>query len=94
MPEVIPVVGMLVAGQPIKNGGPSANSRLSVLEDEFRGMFSDKIQRSKFLAQVIKDWYDAYQRRIIINNTLLIMKEKYILQNHNFFNKLLNERMS
>lgn len=55
MPEEIPVVGMLSAGQPVKN--LTARQLFDVLEDEFRGMFSDKIQRSKFLAQVIKDWY-------------------------------------
>jgi hypothetical protein len=35
----------------------TAKQLFDVLEDEFRGMFDNKIQRSKFLAQVIKDWY-------------------------------------
>ena len=35
----------------------TARQLYDVLEDEFRGMFPDKIQLSKFLAQVIKDWY-------------------------------------
>lgn len=55
MPEDIPVVGMLSAGQPVKN--LTARQLFDILEDEFRDMFADKIQRSKFLVQVIKDWY-------------------------------------
>ena len=55
MPQNIPVVGMLSNGEVVKN--LTAKQLFDVLEDEFRGMFSNKIQRSKFLAQVIKDWY-------------------------------------
>lgn len=55
LPVNIPVVGLLNNGQVVKN--LNAKQLFDVLEDEFRGMFSDKIQRSKFLAQVIKDWY-------------------------------------
>ena len=55
LPVNIPVVGLLNNGQVVKN--LTAKQLFDVLEDEFRGMFSDKIQRSKFLAQVIKDWY-------------------------------------
>ena len=55
IPQNIPVVGMLSNGEVVKN--LTAKQLFDVLEDEFRGMFSNKIQRSKFLAQVIKDWY-------------------------------------
>ena len=55
LPVNTPVVGLLNNGQVVKN--LTAKQLFDVLEDEFRGMFSDKIQRSKFLAQVIKDWY-------------------------------------
>lgn len=55
LPVNTPVVGLLNNGQVVKN--LNAKQLFDVLEDEFRGMFSDKIQRSKFLAQVIKDWY-------------------------------------
>lgn len=55
MPEGLSVVGMMSGGNVVKN--LTARQLFDVLENEFRGMFSDKIQRSKFLAQVIKDWY-------------------------------------
>jgi hypothetical protein len=55
LPVNTPVVGILNNGQVVKN--LTAKQLFDILEDEFRGMFSDKIQRSKFLAQVIKDWY-------------------------------------
>lgn len=55
LPVNTPVVGLLNNGQVVKNLG--AKQLFDILEDEFRGMFSDKIQRSKFLIQVIKDWY-------------------------------------
>ena len=55
LPVNTPVVGLLNNGQVVKN--LTAKQLFDVLEDEFRGMFSDKIQRSKFLVQVIKDWY-------------------------------------
>ncbi len=55
LPSNKPVVGMLSNGQIVKN--LTARQLFDVLENEFRGMFSDKIQRSKFIAQVIKDWY-------------------------------------
>ena len=55
MPEGTPVVGILSGGEVVKN--LTAQQLFDILEDEFKGMFSDKIQRSKFLAQVIKDWY-------------------------------------
>ena len=55
MPTNTPVVGILNQGKVVKN--LTALQLFDLLEDEFRGMFSDKIQRSKFLAQVIKDWY-------------------------------------
>jgi hypothetical protein len=55
LPNNKPVVGMLSNGQIVKN--LTASQLFDVLENEFRGMFSDKIQRSKFIAQVIKDWY-------------------------------------
>lgn len=54
-PGVTPVVGRLLNGKVVQN--LNARQLFDVLEDEFRGMFSNKIQRSKFLAQVIKDWY-------------------------------------
>lgn len=55
MPEGLSVAGMMSGGNVVKN--LTARQLFDVLENEFRGMFSDKIQRSKFLAQVIKDWY-------------------------------------
>ena len=55
LPVNTPVVGLLNNGQVVKN--LTAKQLFDVLEDVLRGMFSDKIQRSKFLAQVIKDWY-------------------------------------
>jgi hypothetical protein len=58
MPEGVPVVGVISEGKDnniVKN--LTARQLLDLLIDEFRGMFSDKIQRSKFIAQVIKDWY-------------------------------------
>lgn len=55
LPTNTPVVGLLNNGEVVKN--LTARQLFDLLEDEFRGMFSNKIQRSKFLAQVIKDWY-------------------------------------
>lgn len=55
MPINEPVVGLIAGNEVVKN--LTARQLLDVLMDEFRGMFSDKIQRSKFLAQIIKDWY-------------------------------------
>lgn len=55
MPEGLSVAGMMSGGNVVKN--LTARQLFDILENEFRGMFSDKIQRSKFLAQVIKDWY-------------------------------------
>lgn len=55
LPEGLSVAGMMSGGNVVKN--LTARQLFDVLENEFRGMFSDKIQRSKFLAQVIKDWY-------------------------------------
>ena len=55
MPINEPVVGLIAGNEVVKN--LTARQLLDVLMDEFRGMFSDKIQRSKFLALVIKDWY-------------------------------------
>ena len=55
LPTNTPVVGMLSNGEVVKN--LTASQLFDVLEDEFRGLFNDKIQRSKFLVQVIKDWY-------------------------------------
>jgi hypothetical protein len=49
------VVGMINNGEPVKN--LTARQLLDVLEDEFKGMFNDKRQRTKFLIQVMKDWY-------------------------------------
>lgn len=50
-----PIVGMQNNGEIVKN--LTAQQLFDILEDEFRGMFSNKIQRAKFIAQVIKDWY-------------------------------------
>lgn len=50
-----PVVGLLNNGEVVKN--LTARQLFDILEDEFRGMFSNKLQRSKFLAKVIQDWY-------------------------------------
>lgn len=55
LPNSTPVVGMLTNGKVVKN--LTAQQLLDVLEDEFRGMFSDKTQNKKFLIQIIKDWY-------------------------------------
>lgn len=55
LPVNTPVVGLLNNNEVVKN--MTARQLFDVLEDEFRGMFSDKIQRSKFLAKVIQDWY-------------------------------------
>ena len=55
MPTNTPVVGVLSGGEVVKN--LVAQQLLDILEDEFRGMFSDKIERSKFLSQVMIDWY-------------------------------------
>lgn len=55
LPVNTPVVGLLNNGEVVKN--LTARQLFDVLEDEFRGMFSNKIQRSKFLAKVIQDWY-------------------------------------
>lgn len=55
LPVNKPVVGMINNGEPVKN--LTARQLLDVLEDEFRGMFKDKRQRTKFLIQVMKDWY-------------------------------------
>jgi hypothetical protein len=56
LPENEPVVGLLSHNEVVKN--LTAKQLFDLLEDEFRGMFTDKIQRSKFLTQVIKDWYN------------------------------------
>jgi hypothetical protein len=55
LPTNTPVVGVLSNSKVVKN--LTAEQLFDILEDEFRGMFSDKIERSKFLTQVIKDWY-------------------------------------
>lgn len=55
LPVNTPVVGVLSNSKVVKN--LTAEQLFDILEDEFRGMFSDKIERSKFLTQVIKDWY-------------------------------------
>jgi hypothetical protein len=55
LPVNNPVVGLLNNGEVVKN--LTARQLFDVLEDEFRGMFSNKLQRSKFLAKVIQDWY-------------------------------------
>ena len=55
LPTNTPVVGVLSNSKVVKN--LTAGQLFDILEDEFRGMFSDKIERSKFLTQVIKDWY-------------------------------------
>lgn len=55
LPTNNPVVGLLHNGEVVKN--LTARQLFDVLEEEFKGMFSNKIQRSKFLAKVIQDWY-------------------------------------
>ena len=55
LPVNNPVVGLLNNGEVVKN--LTARQLFDVLEDELRGMFSNKLQRSKFLAKVIQDWY-------------------------------------
>lgn len=56
LPVNTPVVGLVNGDKVVKN--LTARQLLDVLEDEFRGMYSDKIQRTKFLTQVLKDWYN------------------------------------
>lgn len=56
LPINTPVVGMLNNGDVVKN--LTARQLFDLLENEFNGMFSNKIQRYKFLVQVIKDWYN------------------------------------
>jgi hypothetical protein len=57
LPVSKPIVGMKGSeGNVVKN--LTARQLFDVLEDEFRGMFSDSRQRTKFLIQVIKDWYN------------------------------------
>ena len=51
----IPVAGMILNGEVVKN--LTKKQLFNMIEHEFRGMFSNKIQRSKFLAQVIEDWF-------------------------------------
>lgn len=55
LPINTPVVGLLNNNEVVKN--LTAKQLFDILENEFRGMFSNKIQRSKFLAKVIQDWY-------------------------------------
>lgn len=55
LPVNNPVVGLLNNGEVVKN--LNARQLFDLLEDEFRNMFSNKIQRSKFLVRVIQDWY-------------------------------------
>lgn len=55
MPTNTPVVGIISGGNVVKN--LVAQQLLDILEDEFKGMFTDKIERAKFLAQVMIDWY-------------------------------------
>lgn len=55
LPKNTSVVGLLNNGEVVKN--LTSHQLFDILEDEFRGMFSNKIQRSKFLIQIIKDWY-------------------------------------
>ena len=59
MPENTPVVGMISEDVKIVKN-LTARQLFDVLEDVFKRMFSNKIQRAKFLVQVIKDWY--YER--------------------------------
>ena len=55
LPVNTPVVGLLNNGEVVKN--LTARQLYDILEDEFKGMYSNKIQLSKFIARVIKDWY-------------------------------------
>jgi hypothetical protein len=55
LPVDIPVVGLLNNNEVVKN--LTAKQLFDVLENEFRSMYSNKIQRSKFIAKVIQDWY-------------------------------------
>ena len=55
-PVATPIVQMKGPdGSPVK--GLTARQLYDYLEPQFANMFSDKIQMSKFLVQVIKDWY-------------------------------------
>jgi hypothetical protein len=55
LPSNTPVVGMLLNNKVVKN--LTASQLLDILEDEFRGMFNDKVQTRHFLKQVMVDWY-------------------------------------
>ena len=55
IPGNTPVVGRLLNGKVVQN--LTARQLFDILEDEFRGLYADKIHRSKFLARVIQDWY-------------------------------------
>jgi hypothetical protein len=54
-PSNEPVVGLLNNGEVVKN--LNARQLFDLLEDEFKLLFDNKIQRSKFLSKVIQDWY-------------------------------------
>lgn len=66
MPVNTPIVGMMDnRGNIIKN--MSDRQLFDLMQDKFKNIYDNNIQRDKFIAQVIKDWY--YNK--IDNNGLL-----------------------
>ena len=57
-PSNTPIVAMInvQTGQPTQN--MFDHQLLDLLIDEFQGMFVDKNERSRFLSQVMRDWYE------------------------------------
>lgn len=66
MPVNTPIVGMIDSnGNVIKN--MTDRQLFDLMQDKFKNLYDNNIQRDKFIAQVIKDWY--YNK--IDNNGLL-----------------------
>lgn len=55
-PSIMPIVAMIgTNGDVIKN--MSMEQLYDLLIDQFKDIYSNKIKQSKFIAQIIKDWY-------------------------------------
>lgn len=55
-PSVTPIVGMIGSnGEVIKN--MSDEQLFDLLCDKFKDIYANNIQRNKFIAQVMKDWF-------------------------------------
>lgn len=55
VPGCTPIVGRLLNGKVVQN--LNARQLLDVLEDKYRNLYSNNVQRSKFLSKVLQDWY-------------------------------------